>query len=106
MKYFFYLLVLSLIFSLGMYIGIDRNSAEKASEPILSENGTVVEQNSDIVDREFVIEEVGESKKQQVTAAQIEPSFLHSLADGGEKAVSTICDEVVEITYTLVDGIF
>ncbi|WP_058307397.1 hypothetical protein [Gracilibacillus massiliensis] len=105
MKYFFYLLVLSLIFSLGMYIGIDRSSAEKVSESIHSENEKL-EQNAELVDRELVIEEVGESKKQQVAAAQIEPSFLHSIADGGEKAVRTICDQVLEITYTLVDGVF
>lgn len=82
MKYFFYLLLLSFIFSLGMYIGIDRSSTEMIKE--ISEDLPAEET---VINRDKIIEEIEENQQQVVAAADIEPSILHSVANGGEKVV-------------------
>ncbi|WP_163581209.1 hypothetical protein [Gracilibacillus saliphilus] len=105
MKYFFYLLLLTLVFSLGMYIGIDRSEGREAvsypQEEVINE--PVEEEEVEVVDRDTIIEEV--ERDVQVNE-KAEPTFLHSAAGEGEKIVKVIFDQIVDVTYTVVDGIF
>ncbi len=105
MKYFFYLLLLTLVFSLGMYIGIDRSEGHvavgQAQEEVVSESEQV--DDVEVVNRDKIIEEV---EKEVKVNEEIKPTFLHSIAGKGEKVVKVIFDQIVDVTYSVVDGIF
>ncbi len=88
-----------------MYIGIDRSDERVAvgysQEPVVSESAEV--DDVDIVNREKIIEEV---EREVRVNDEIEPTFLHSIAGEGEKIAKVIFDQIVDVTYSVVDGIF
>lgn len=94
--------MLSLVFSLGMYIGIDRSevAADHSMENLAKESTETNE--VDVVDRDKIVEEV----EAEIIVSEIEPTFLHSIASEGEKIVKVIFDRIVDVTYAVVDGIF
>ncbi len=88
-----------------MYIGIDRSEGHEAvdSPQEVVVNEPVDADEVEVVDRDKIIEEV--ERDIQVNE-KIEPTFLHSAAGEGEKIVKVIFDQIVDVTYTVVDGIF
>ncbi|MDX8045933.1 hypothetical protein SH601_07995 [Gracilibacillus sp. S3-1-1] len=100
MKYFFYLLLLSLVFSLGMYIGVDRTEHQQVMTP--TQTAEQVDE-IDIVNQEAVIEEV---EQDGIVVNEVESSFLHIAASKGEEVVKVLFDQIVDVTYAIVDGVF
>ncbi|MFC4404162.1 hypothetical protein [Gracilibacillus xinjiangensis] len=110
MKYVFYLLILSVIFSIGLYIGMDRTSPVTNSvvqQPITDDQSAGDNQivNELMVDRQDIIKEM-DNPNDLVTTLPEERPFLSRVANGGEQVVKIVCDNLVTITHTFVDGIF
>lgn len=89
-----------------MYIGIDRSDGVGVAVSHSQEETTSESEEADeveVVNRDQIIEEV--EKEVQVNE-EIEPTFLHSAAGEGEKIVKVIFDQIVDVTYAVVDGVF
>ncbi|SER18300.1 hypothetical protein SAMN04487944_101540 [Gracilibacillus ureilyticus] len=109
MKYVFYLLIMSIIFSIGLYMGMDRTSpvsSDKEGYGTADEipGEIVLENTENMVNREDIIEEL-DSEPSEAALPDDRP-FLSHVANGGEQIVQTVCDNLVSITHTVVDGLF
>ncbi|KAB8127561.1 hypothetical protein F9U64_17490 [Gracilibacillus oryzae] len=108
MKYVFYLLVMSIIFSIGLYLGVDRTSPDISQQgvPVITaeEPKTDGKMNNElIVDRQAIIDEIKQEPKEILPEDQ---PFLSHVASGGEQIVQTVCDSLVSITHTFVNELF
>ncbi|UOQ47397.1 hypothetical protein MUN88_15155 [Gracilibacillus caseinilyticus] len=104
-KYFFYLLLLSICFSIGMYLGIDRSGETATAEGSKAEQASeeVSTSQFDQMNRAAIMEEV---EKNGVTENELEPAFIHSVANKGETVVKHFFNQIVHATYAIVDGLF
>ncbi|UOQ86058.1 hypothetical protein [Gracilibacillus salinarum] len=104
-KYFFYLLLLSICFSIGMYLGMDRSGETATAEGSTAEQEVeeVAVSQIDQMNREAIMEEV---EKNGVAEKEFEPAFIHSVANKGETVVKHFFNQIVHATYAVVDGLF
>lgn len=92
-----------MIFSLGMYIGIDKSSPVSSVQNQSAENNTYKQEEVEETDREQIIEEVHAS---HVSVDLAEPTVLQEIAYGGERIVKNTFDQLIQVTHTFVEGIF
>ncbi|WP_163537802.1 hypothetical protein [Gracilibacillus sp. YIM 98692] len=104
MKFLFYLLILSLIFSLGLYIGSDRSSTSLEVSS-LTEQKEEIKQVSEtgqdrLMDRGQIMEEINQSVSHQQS---LEPTVLYQIANTGQHIVQKLCDSVLQTFYFVIN---
>ncbi|PWU68468.1 hypothetical protein [Gracilibacillus dipsosauri] len=102
MKFLSFLLVICVIFSFGLYVGMDRTDSTKA----VSHQEEVIDkgkQDDDVVDREDIIDEINGDVPEVGTPGN---SPLFAVANSGEEIVSKVCNKIVGVTHAIIDELF
>ncbi|ENH97524.1 hypothetical protein J416_05918 [Gracilibacillus halophilus YIM-C55.5] len=115
MKFLFYLFVLCIIFSFGMYIGMDRtestiivDSSDRSNVEQSEESSSDAEEKK--VDRDEIIEEMNNSNQHQSDQVLQEkapdPPIFLKVASMGEKLVENVFDRLLSIGYSIINELF